>query len=493
MSCFVLILILTSGVCSYETNMLPNRTTIVHLFEWKWRDVADECERFLAPKGFGGVQISPPSENLVIHKDGQRPWYERYQVMSYKLITRSGDQNDFLDMTRRCNNAGVRIYADVVVNHMTGAYKDNKGTGGSTADFNTYNYTGVPYIEKDFHYPHCQISNYYDVNEVRNCELLRLKDLNQTEEYVRKKIVRYFNKLIKLGVAGFRIDAAKHMWPSDLKEIYKQLNNLNPEYGFVPRTKPYIYQEVIYNNGEPIHPEEYTPFGDVTEFRVGSELTNVFRGKNAMKWLISWGEHWNLLPRESALTFIDNHDTQRSNDVLTYKESKAYKAAIAFLLAHPYGKPRVMSSYFFDNSEQGPPSDGNENIITPFINEDDTCGNGWVCEHRWRQIYNMISFRNAVGDANVGHWWDNGNKQIAFARGRLGFIVFNGDDVELNQNLQTGLPQGRYCDVISGKNIGGKCSGATVSVDMNGRAHFYISQYAEDMHIALHVGIESKL
>ena len=30
---------------------------IVHLFEWKWADIAAECENFLAPKGFGGVQV----------------------------------------------------------------------------------------------------------------------------------------------------------------------------------------------------------------------------------------------------------------------------------------------------------------------------------------------------------------------------------------------------------------------------------------------------
>lgn len=39
------------------TNQLPYRSTIVHLFEWKWKDIADECERFLGPKGFGGVQV----------------------------------------------------------------------------------------------------------------------------------------------------------------------------------------------------------------------------------------------------------------------------------------------------------------------------------------------------------------------------------------------------------------------------------------------------
>lgn len=53
--------------------------------------------------------------------------------------------------------------------------------------------------------------------KVRNCRLVGLIDLNQGKEYVRDKISEYMNHLIDLGVAGFRIDAAKHMWPADLK------------------------------------------------------------------------------------------------------------------------------------------------------------------------------------------------------------------------------------------------------------------------------------
>lgn len=78
---------------------------IVQLFEWKWSDIANECESFLSPRGFGGVQVSPPNENVIV---SNRPWYERYQPMSYMLNTRSGDESDFLDMTRRCNKVGVR-------------------------------------------------------------------------------------------------------------------------------------------------------------------------------------------------------------------------------------------------------------------------------------------------------------------------------------------------------------------------------------------------
>jgi alpha-amylase len=38
-------------------NTLSGRNVIVHLFEWSFNDVALECERFLGPNGFAGVQV----------------------------------------------------------------------------------------------------------------------------------------------------------------------------------------------------------------------------------------------------------------------------------------------------------------------------------------------------------------------------------------------------------------------------------------------------
>ena len=38
-------------------NAVDGRSGIVHLFEWKFSDIADECERFLAPRGYAGVQV----------------------------------------------------------------------------------------------------------------------------------------------------------------------------------------------------------------------------------------------------------------------------------------------------------------------------------------------------------------------------------------------------------------------------------------------------
>ncbi|XP_070169478.1 alpha-amylase 4N-like isoform X1 [Polyergus mexicanus] len=257
--------ILSAVIAQKEPHYVNGHDGMVHLFEWKWPDIAAECENFLGPLGFGGVQVSPLQENVIVDN---RPWWERYQPISYIWRTRSGTSEQFKDMVRRCNNAGVRIYVDVVFNHMTGDHKVTMGTGGSTANTFNFSYQAVPYTRVDFHTP-CEINNYQNATNVRDCQLVGLHDLDQSKEFVREKIVDFMNDAIEAGVAGFR----------------------------------------------------------------------------------------------------------------------------------------------------GPPHDSAGNTLSPIINSDNTCDNGWICEHRWRQIYNMVRFRNAVNKTSINNWWDNGQNQIAFCRG----------------------------------------------------------------------------
>ena len=53
---------------------------MVHLFEWSWDAIGRECEEVLGPKGYCGVQISPPMEHI---QGGE--WWTRYQPVSYKV------------------------------------------------------------------------------------------------------------------------------------------------------------------------------------------------------------------------------------------------------------------------------------------------------------------------------------------------------------------------------------------------------------------------
>ncbi|XP_072107016.1 pancreatic alpha-amylase-like [Mobula birostris] len=99
----------------------------------------------------------------------------------------------------------------------------------------------------------------------------------------------------------------------------------------------------------------------------------------------------------------------------------------------------------------------------------------------------MAIFRNVVGQNPLTNWWDNGSNQIAFGRGAQGFIAMNNDDWDMNMKLQTGLPPGIYCDVISGQKEGDRCTGLQVTVDSCGSAVFQISNTAEDPMVAIHV------
>lgn len=446
-------------------------------------------------------QVSPVQENVVIDK---RPWWERYQPISFRLTTRSGTEAEFRDMVCRCNRRGVRIYVDVILNHMSSSIVQSvRGTGGSSASPVAQSYPSVPFNRSDFNWDRfpCGITDWNDPVAVRNCELVSLRDLNQAMPHVRTKIVEFLNKLIDIGVAGFRVDAAKHMWPGDLRSIYSELKRLNTRHGFPPNAYPYIAQEVIDlsmngNNGA-IRKFEYTPLAPVTEFLFSSELGRAFNNHYELNNLRLWGLWPDFVSTDDALVFVDNHDNQRGDDhIISYHTPRRYKMATAWALAHPYGNVRIMSSFRFDRPsghDIGPPADAQGKLLSPHIRPDGTCDSRWICEHRWRQITNMINFRNVAGRTPQSHWWSNGHNQIAICRGNRTFAAWNNENRDLNERMSTCLPAGTYCDIISGQRNGDRCTGTNVTVDATGYGQIQIRSNAEDGVFAIHIGSLSRL
>jgi alpha-amylase len=428
------------------------KDVIVHLFQWPWASIANECTTVLGPKGFGGVQVSPPQEHVVLPSRGY-PWWQDYQPVSYQLTSRRGDRAAFASMVQTCHTAGVKIYVDAIVNHMAGGASTGPGSGGST--YSQYAYPAVPYGWNDFH--HCgrngtdDIANWGDRWEVQNCELVDLSDLATESSYVRGKLTAYLNDLVSLGVDGFRVDAAKHLPASDLAAIVDPVNG-----------DPYVFSEVIEGgSGEPA-PEEYAGVGDVTEFRYGDVVGNAFRDGNLAN-LNNLASSMRLSSGD-AVAFVDNHDTQRNGRArLTYKDGTSYALAEAFMIAWPYGVPQVMSSFTFSDNDAGPPTGSNGTTSAV------TCGSGWACEHRWRGTANMVGLRNAAAGAGVTNWWSNGSNQIAFGRGGAAYAAFNRSGSALTRTFQTSLPAGTYCDVMSGDVTGTTCGGTAYQVDSAGQ------------------------
>jgi len=56
---FISLLTLAVATCGTykDPHFCNNRSVIVELFGWTFLDIAKECQNYLGPKGYGGVQV----------------------------------------------------------------------------------------------------------------------------------------------------------------------------------------------------------------------------------------------------------------------------------------------------------------------------------------------------------------------------------------------------------------------------------------------------
>ena len=96
---------------------------------------------------------------------------------------------------------------------------------------------------------------------MRNCYLVGLTDLYGALDHVRGALADYLNSLVDLGVAGIRIDAAKHMWPEDILSMMSRVKDLPTDQGFAPNSKMFVYNEVIDRDDGVVRVDQYYDIG----------------------------------------------------------------------------------------------------------------------------------------------------------------------------------------------------------------------------------------
>jgi alpha-amylase len=341
---------------------------------------------------------------------------------------------------RRCKDAGVSVIADAVINHMTGQGSPGIGSAGSV--YSHYDYPGI-YAGGDFH--HCgltaddDISDYRSREQVQTCELVDLADLDTSSQAVRARIVGYLDDLLSLGVAGFRIDAAKHMAATDVEAIVDAL----PE-----GTR--IMSEVIRGSGEPVQPEEYTSFGDVFEFTYARDLAPQVQSGSLTDPELS-GIRPQHVVSDAAIVFIDNHDTERGDAGLTYRDGDLYLMANALMLADDYGTPVVYSGYAFSDRDAGPPTGADGRVSPAGCGEEASdpaslTDGDRTCFHASRAIAGMLEWRRVAGPAARLPGVDAGDA-YGFEREGRAVIAVNAGDEPQRIDVPTAVPDGSYCDV----------------------------------------------
>lgn len=427
----------------------------VQLFMYNWVSVGKECKQTLGPAGIDYAFISPAQEHIQL-----APWWVHYQPVSYQIESRLGTREQFKQMVRDCNSAGVKIIADAVINHMAAS---EKGIGWAGTSFTKYSYPGL-YEREDFH--SCsltkskQIENYRNLLQVQTCELLGLPDLATKEKKVQETIASYLKDLLSLGVAGFRIDAAKHIWTEDLREIIELL----PE-------NTLIFHEVIRGAGEPVQPEGYVHHGDLWEFSYARDMRSYFTS-GVITPALNQARYQSYLPSESAISFITNHDTERNGEALNLRlHAKSFELATAMMLADPYGMPMLYGGYSFTGFDDAPPlnSDGTVSDVECLADLEPRLSyepGSWPCPYQWKSTQGMIEFRKVTG-VNPKSNTVKATGLVGWGRGSAGFFAVNISKNSYQVPFESQLIPGSYCDSITGgsKPIeNNRCKGLEITV-----------------------------
>ena len=242
---------------------------IIEMFMWPHTDIAKECE-MLSKLGYLGVKLFPAQEQVMSFQpfeNALNPWYFCYQPVSYRLHGRMGTRDDLREAIQTCRRFGVRVYADAAINHMSGGGNDANtkhrnpnagcatwGAKTSSLEVNNIN-TAIsdgpsPYYTQNFVYTegsytgkppsqefpaahlgptdfHCErsLNSWTDPLILNAGWLTGLTDLNTEKESVQDRIADYLTDLVSIGFSGIRIDAAKHIHPDSLTQIFTKLRD----------------------------------------------------------------------------------------------------------------------------------------------------------------------------------------------------------------------------------------------------------------------------
>lgn len=420
-----------------------NTETILHVWSWNFPTIAANMKQ-IADAGFTMLQTSPVNAcfspeggNIRLLDEKEGNWYHYYQPTDWTIgnnIVGTEDQmKAMLDSARKYD---IRVLVDVLPNHT--AFDIDLVTD----EF----YEAVGGRDKMFHSG--GLEGIRDYNDRTQCTLQGvggLPDVNTENPLFQKYYMQFVNKLIKMGVRGFRYDTAKHIGvhsdPLDTEagvtenDFWDVATGRKEVLGVslcIPYDSLFVYGEVLQDRNVP--EEEYAGYFGQTASSYGHVLREALWRRNVKDLdLLSW--HHRAAP-EYLTTWVESHDTYCNANESAGLTDAQIRTGWVFLTARQNGTPlffsRPMNStrdnYFGDNLLG---ARGNDEFFHPEV----------VAVNKFRQ--------NMAGQVEDIRFSENGETALV-SRGNKGAALIN---FSLNENpvaLPTSLPDGEYTDVVYG-------------------------------------------
>ena len=424
----------------------PNATnteTILHVWSWNFPTIAENMKQ-IADAGFTMLQTSPVNAcfspeggNIKILDEKEGNWYHYYQPTDWtignNIVGTEAEMKAMLDSAKKYD---IRVLVDVLPNHT--AFNIDLVTdefyaavGGRDKMFHTHGLEGI--------------NNYNDRTECTHQGVGGLPDVNTENPLFQKYYMQFVNKLVEMGVRGFRYDTAKHIGvhsdPVDTEAGVKENDFWDVATGrkevlgvslAIPYDSLFVYGEVLQDKNVP--EEEYASYFGQTASSYGHVLREVLAKRSAKDIdVLDW---YHRAAPEYLTTWVESHDTYCNANESAGLTDAQIRTGWVFLTARQNGTPlfysRPMNStrenYFGDNLLG---ARGNDEFFHPEV----------VAVNKFRK-----SMEGQVEDVQIAE----DGEVIVVNRGDMGAAVIN-FALEANEvALATALPDGEYKDQVYG-------------------------------------------
>ena len=253
---------------------------------------------YITDMGFNAIWISPVVVNWPTD-------YHGYAALDFFHINpHFGSAQDLKNLVDACHKANVWVMIDIVANHAA-----TVGTDFARVQ---------PFNKSEYYHDWCDVNNYQCfTNEILNCRLSALADLNQDHPFVREQLKLHVQWLLsEFQFDGIRADTIMFVKQNFWVELVSFIGT------------PYFVGEVWSNFQCNL---QYTQYGipATLNYPLYDAIRNVFLGSWSMRNLgNAWRQQQQYAHPTWEMNFIDNHDNpwfmSSTNKVQRYQSALAH-------------------------------------------------------------------------------------------------------------------------------------------------------------------------
>ncbi|MEO0375582.1 MAG: alpha-amylase [Cyanobacteria bacterium P01_A01_bin.17] len=438
-----------------------------------WQEVKKQAQ-FLADRGITSLWLPPAYKGQGGGYDVGYGVYDIYDLGEFdqkgSIPTKYGTKDEYLAAIDAAHDAGIRVYADVVLNHKLGAdhEEEAKATPLNPHDRNQpigepqtvkvwthYTFPGRQgkYSEMDWHWWHFDAVDYNAYNDEQQAvylfegktfdnnvdlekgvfDYLMGCDLDMEHPEVRDELMRWGAWYVDTTqVDGFRFDAVKHVKANFFPDWLNHCRQVSGK-------KLFAVGEYWSDEIEALHHFVSVTGGDVMLFDAPLHYNFTEAGKQGQNYDLRQIFDGTLVKQQPALavTLVENHDSQPLQALESVVESWFKPLAYGLILLRRDGYPCVFYADYYGAHYTDYGKDGNEYEI-------------WLDSHQWL-IDKFLSARQAYAYGDQYDYFDHANC-LGWTRlgdddhpGGVAVIISNGNDG--TKWMEVGQPHRTYIDL----------------------------------------------